>query len=94
MARHNGLLIAGAIVATTAAVVVLAQRASAAPPGELAQVTGQVTDADSSPLDGVTVTLGAIKTSTDADGVYTFYDIAPGAYPMRFAKDGYETVTL
>ncbi len=63
-------------------------------------VTGNVTDVDNNPLEGVTVTLAAgeetMTATTNAEGAYTF-EVVPAegtTYNMTFEKAGYVTETL
>lgn len=64
-----------------------------------ATITGTVTDKDkSTPLVGVTVTLLQSGTNkgtktTDSNGVYTFSNVDPGTYDLKFAKSGYNEAT-
>lgn len=67
----------------------------------LASLSGKVTDADTgAPLNNVTVQLltpageGVNYTYTNSQGIYSFENILPGAYQVRFIKEGYETVTI
>jgi len=63
--------------------------------GEAAAVTGLITGGDSSPLVGVSVELLATngdlvaQTTTIEDGTYTFNQIIPGTYSIKFATEGY-----
>lgn len=89
----TGAIVVGLVIATVA-VVAIAAKSGAAPPTELADVFGLVSDADRYPLEGVTVMLGSLQTTTDQDGMYYFSDVNPGSYSMRFEKAGYEVVVL
>ncbi|MBE5777830.1 MAG: hypothetical protein E7331_00700 [Clostridiales bacterium] len=56
-------------------------------------VAGTVTDAySSSPLQGVTVTVGTVTVTTDANGAYSI-ELAPGEYTLTFEKEGFGTET-
>ena len=56
------------------------------------QVTGKVTDAEGSPVEGAKVTAGDAEAVTDAEGTYTL-ELADGVYDITVVKDGYITGT-
>ena len=56
------------------------------------QVTGKVTDAEGSPVEGAKVTAGDAEAVTDAEGTYTL-ELADGVYDIIVVKDGYITGT-
>ena len=58
---------------------------------------GTVTDSNSNPLQGVTVSCngcGVSSATTSADGTYSFTNIAPGTYSLTFSDTGYVTQTI
>lgn len=58
-------------------------------------VSGSVTDTDGEPVADATVSIGdpAIIETTDADGSFTFPDVAPGTYDAELTPpDGFEVV--
>jgi large repetitive protein len=58
-------------------------------------LTGVVTDATTGlPINGVTVSLSGVTTTTDSGGNYGFTNITPGTYTLTFTKAGYITVTV
>ena len=58
-------------------------------------LTGQVTDATTGqPINGVTVSLSGVTTTTDSSGNYGFTNITPGTYTLTFTKSGYNTLTV
>jgi hypothetical protein len=89
----TGAIVVGLLVATVA-VVAIASKSGAAPPTELADVLGLVSDSEGLGIEGVTVTLGSLQTATARDGSYFFTDVTPGSYSMRFQKAGYVTLEL
>jgi len=59
--------------------------------GVLGQVSGVVYNSiTAQPLDGVTVEMGAYKTTTDKNGNYLFKDVGPGTYTISYVKDGFQ----
>lgn len=60
-----------------------------------AKVMGTVTDAknNGAPLAGVTITLGAMTTTSDSDGKYIFESLIADDYTIVFSKNDYVTVT-
>lgn len=56
------------------------------------QVTGKVTDAQGSPLEGAKVTAGDAEAVTDKDGKYTL-ELADGTYEITVSKSGYVSST-
>ena len=66
--------------------------------GAVATVTGKVTDTAGQPLADVGVTLvNEVRGlnyagKTDKDGAYSFSDVVPAEYRLKFAKDGYENL--
>jgi len=64
------------------------------PPGA-ASLSGQITDASTgAPIDGATVKMGDLSTASDSAGNYSFANIAPGSYPLKVTKSGYQEVNL
>ena len=58
-------------------------------------LTGVVTDATTGlPINGVTVSLSGVTTTTDSGGNYGFTNITPGTYTLTFTKSGYQTLTV
>ncbi len=54
------------------------------------KVSGKVVDSDFNPLDGVVVQIGSLyKTTTDANGFYSFTDIPTQMYWVRASKTFY-----
>ncbi|MDD5510777.1 MAG: carboxypeptidase regulatory-like domain-containing protein [Dehalococcoidales bacterium] len=85
----------GAILTAIGIAVVASRRVEAAPPpGETADLYGQVTDEQHQPLSSVVITLNGYQSSTDSNGLFIFSNIPPGTYPITFTKPGYETLTL
>lgn len=87
------------LAALITAVVIAATREAEAepPPPELgkANLYGTVSNAATGqPVSGVLVELDSVQAQTDNSGRYTFSNIQPGEYTVRFSKDGYQTVTL
>ncbi len=63
------------------------------PAPEKANLYGIVTDASTgSALADVLATLNGMETYADSTGGYSFADLDPGTYSVRFEKDGYHTV--
>ncbi len=61
----------------------------------LAHLSGLVTDGNTGyPLEGVKVTLDGQIKYTDIEGMYAFFDLEPGDYPIKFEKEGYETLIM
>ncbi len=61
----------------------------------VANLYGVVTDAQTGyALQGVKVTLDSLITYTDSSGYYSFTNLTPGAYSVKFEKEGYETKVL
>jgi len=64
----------------------------------LIQLTGQVQDEAGNPVAGAQVTLGALTTSSNAAGQYSFSDVSPGDHILTVSKTNYiaytQTVTL
>lgn len=65
----------------------------------MGKLMGTVTDAENSPLPGVTVTVSSpalilpIQTSiTNENGLYKFFNLPTGAYRMVFELQGFETI--
>lgn len=57
----------------------------------VATLYGVVTDAQTGyALQGVKVTLDSLVAYTDSSGYYSFTDLSPGAYSIKFEKEGYE----
>lgn len=64
-------------------------------PPPVAELTGMVTDAETgNPIQGVKVTLDGMVQYTNAQGIYSFVDLTPGSYGIKFEKDGYETLVM
>ena len=65
--------------------------------GDLSTVTGVVTDATQAPIADVTVAIRNTDTddshivSTNAEGSYTFTELAPGPYELSASKGGFQT---
>ncbi len=65
------------------------------PQGELATVTGEVTDAASGIMSGVTITVRNVDTNikrsieTNAEGYFTITSLTPGAYELTAEKQGF-----
>ena len=83
-------------VAGLGALIYVATRAKAAPPPPppgRANLYGKVTNAiTGNPIGGVLVSLNGLEVYTNTGGNYIFEDLDPGAYLLRFTKEGYETV--
>lgn len=63
-------------------------------PASSGTVRGTVTDAQSGqPLAGASVSVGGVSTTTDASGVYTIANVAPGDVAVQVALTGYVSVT-
>ncbi|MBA7568363.1 hypothetical protein ES708_10084 [subsurface metagenome] len=76
-----------------AAVGIAAMAMAAPPPPGRANLYGEVTDAvTGEPISGVLVVLDGLQTFTDAQGNYTFTDLDPGEYVLKFSKEGYQTL--
>lgn len=67
--------------------------------GQTGAIRGTVTDPDTVPLGGVTVTLESpalvipeLTTITNVNGVYRFMGLAPGVYRLVFEMDGFNTL--
>ncbi len=58
--------------------------------GTTCTVSGTVTDSDTNPLEGVTITVDGHSTTTLADGSYTVTEIAPGTYTVTPTLSEYE----
>jgi len=56
-------------------------------------LSGTVTDANSQPISGVSVSMTGASVNTDSNGVYTITGIPVGTYTVTFSKTGYTTVT-
>lgn len=70
----------------------VARAQAAAPAGGSASISGTITDAQRHPLAGVAVDLlgpASAKTSTNADGAFTFNGLVPGVYRLTFTKPGF-----
>lgn len=84
------------VAAGLGALIYVATRAKAAPPPPppgRANLYGKVTNAiTGNPIGGVLVSLNGLEVSTNTGGNYIFEDLDPGAYLLRFTKEGYETV--
>lgn len=62
-------------------------------PEPLAHLSGQVTDSETGqPIQDVKVSLDGQIKYTDTEGVYTFFDLAPGNYTIKFEKTNYDTL--
>jgi hypothetical protein len=87
-------LIIGGLAAGSTLVLALTRKAKAAPPpppSGLANLYGTVTDAHTGKaIPGVSVSLNQWTTVTDNNGYYEFIEIQPGAYTIRFSKEGYQ----
>ena len=59
----------------------------------LAPVTGTVTDAEGTPVEGATVRVGVNSTTTDAEGKYEFAGVQIGEYSFAVTKPGYHSYT-
>jgi len=53
-------------------------------------VTGRVVDEEGAPVADAEAALGTNVTQTDAEGVYTFEDIAGGSYTISVSKSGFQ----
>jgi len=61
----------------------------------VANLYGVVIDAETGyALQGVKVTLDSWVAYTDSSGYYSFTNLSPGAYSIKFEKEGYETKVL
>lgn len=79
-------------LAAAVGIAALAMAAPPTPPPGRANLYGKVTDAvigDS--ISGVLVVLDGMQVFTDAQGNYTFLDLDPGEYVLKFSKEGYQT---
>jgi len=56
-------------------------------------LSGTVTDANSQPISGVSVSMTGASVNTDSNGVYTITGIPVVTYTVTFSKTGYTTVT-
>jgi hypothetical protein len=54
-------------------------------------ITGTVTDANGTPIEGVNVTISGHSDTTDGGGQYIIADVPAGTYTVTASKDGYET---
>ena len=80
--------------AAAATLYALAQAAPPTPPPGLANLYGQVTDADTGGgIPDALVTLDAAQTYTDDNGNYAFVELEPGGYYISFQKEGYDMVS-
>jgi hypothetical protein len=58
-----------------------------------ARMFGYVSHATFGPLEGATVNLGDLTTTTDATGYYEFPNVLQTTYAMSVSKDGYRTLS-
>src|SRR5277367_6336184 len=90
----------GALVLSVVAIVAAAQRADADESGTsinavaAGTIVGVVTNAAKAPIGGATVTAtraggGIRSTVSGSDGVYSFADVAPGAWSITVQVEGY-----
>ncbi len=87
--------VAVVLVGVGIATLFLAKNAEAAPEPRLASLSGAVSDASTGqPVQGVSVTLGTLSTSTNSSGGYSFNNVVPGRYVLTFDKSGYQTATF
>lgn len=87
----------GVAAATIAGILLLTKKAEAAPPPlpGLASLSGIVTDTvTGQPIQGVSVILDTLNTSTNSSGGYSFNNVEPGYYQITFSKSGYNTLTF
>jgi outer membrane receptor protein involved in Fe transport len=69
--------------------------AGAAPPPAVASLSGTITDTSGKTIAGVDVTLSGpatARTSTQADGTFSFPSIVPGVYRLVARKGSYDTI--
>ena len=63
-------------------------------PPPVANLSGVVTDADTGyAIEGVKVILDGLVAFTDSSGYYSFTNLSPGAYSIKFEKEGYQSAT-
>jgi len=61
--------------------------------GDLANLSGTVTDEDGLPIDGATVTAGGKSDATNVAGLYSISNISTGSTEIVFKKSGFKTET-
>ena len=80
-------------LAAALGIAAIAMAAPPTPPPGRANLYGKVTDAvTGEPIYGVFVVLDGLQVFTDAQGNYTFLDLDPGEYVLKFSKEGYQTL--
>jgi hypothetical protein len=81
-------MIAGAGIASGIALILLLLRKGGGappPPPGMANLFGQVTDAETSqPIEGIEVSLAEYSAVTEQNGYYLIEEIAPGGYEITF----------
>jgi hypothetical protein len=93
-------MIAGAGVAGGIALILLLLKKGGGappPPPGMANLFGQVTDAETSqPIEGIEVSLAEYSAVTETNGYYFIEEIVPGGYEVRFDDPlgRYETLIL
>lgn len=66
------------------------------PPPTTGTISGRVTSATGTPLDGATITTQPTTTggTTDSQGNFTIANVSPGSYVVSAARTGYQTATV
>lgn len=62
------------------------------PPTATGNLTGTITNSSGGALVGVTVDVGSLSTTTNANGEYTISDIGVGSYTVTFSKTNYTSI--